>query len=160
MASAAVALGAVIGAAPSQALAYRTLADVEGSETPIVWAEPPSIALDLTGVSEADAQLLTSELEAAIATWNALDCAGEVATFAGTDPRAGVVTVRMVDGWIERGLNPDAAGTTDLVMASTMDGGTAIVGATLSLRAELEVTVQVGSSRDLVIVPTARGRAA
>src|SRR5690606_11465706 len=87
---------------------------------------------------EADAQLLTSELQAAIAIWNAVDCAGEVATFAGTEPLRSVVTVRMLDRWIERGLNPDAAGTTDLVMASTMEGGAAIVGATLSLRAGLE----------------------
>ena len=127
-----------IACAPTPALAYRTLADVEGSPTPIVWSEPPSIALDLTGLSDADAQLLTTELEVAIATWNAVDCVGELAIFAGTEPRTSAVSVRMIDGWTERGLNPDAAGTTDLVMASTMEGGTVIVGATLSLRAELE----------------------
>lgn len=121
--------------APSPALAYRTLADVEGSPTPIVWAAPPSVALDVAGLSADDASVLTAELREAIATWNAASCRGDIARFAGTATDADVV-VRMVADWAGGGFDSTAAGVADLVLVSAATDGVArieIVGATLSL---------------------------
>lgn len=128
-----VALVLVAGFAPAPAHAYRTLAELEGSATPIVWVEAPTIALDPSGLDEEQARWVTEELQAAIATWNGVDCAGELAAFVGTEPAVALVVVRMVPNWTESGFDPTAAGTTDVVLATTMGGGTAIVGATLSL---------------------------
>ena len=51
-----------IACAPTPALAYRTLADVEGSPTSIVWEAPPTIALDQEGPVGADAAHVAADL--------------------------------------------------------------------------------------------------
>lgn len=139
MAVAAIAAGAWL---PSPAAAYVTLADIEGSATPIVWSERPTVALDVTGLSADQGALVEEELRASIETWNAVECAETLLTFGGTDPATAAVVVRFVADWAEHGFEPTAAGTTDLVLASTMDGGAGggaeIVSATVSLNGTFE----------------------
>lgn len=121
--------------APNRVEAYVTLADVERSPTPIVWERTPTVALDTRGLTEAEIASFDAALRASAATWNANGCASDgvmSVSPAAEAPDADII-VRRIGDKLTSGFDATAAGSTDVVMASTPDGRFMIVGATVWL---------------------------
>ncbi len=116
--------------------AYRALADVEGSDAPIVWGAP-RVTVSFAPppeMSDAERALFERELDAALRVWSSVDCAGvELAVDDNGDVR-----VELVEDWAARGFDEGAAGATDVVLATAPGGGAAITGAVIHLDAGLE----------------------
>jgi len=122
---------------PSPSHAYRTLADVEGEPTEIVWASVPVAGVDLSaGFPESLAASVAIELERAAAEWNGVPCAGRIVT---ADPSAvaPAIGVRYVRGWVDAGFGAEASASTDVVLQSGPTAAVTVVRATIHLNADM-----------------------
>jgi hypothetical protein len=118
-------------AVPAPATAYETLAELEGATRAVVAVRAVEIALDPTGLVEADRAMLAVELQAAAGTWTAVDCSSVDVAYAATV--GGAFTVRLVGDWVARGLDPQVPATTELALLQRPDGTIEITGATILL---------------------------
>lgn len=105
------------------------MADAEGSTIPIVWTAPAVVTFDDAGGLPGSVGLAEAELTAAVAVWSSVGCADPVLVYEAAPVGEAGVTVTMVTDWVGMGFDADAAGTTDLVLQTSSDGGTEIVGA-------------------------------
>lgn len=152
---AASALAALFAASP--ALAYRTLADVEGADEAIAWDAPPRVRLDLASFPSALRETAAIELDQAARVWNRVSCTD---TLLVVDHAAVVpdVTVRVEPSWAAEGFDADAAATTDVVLQSAPEGGARLVGATVHLNGTMRWRAhgeaRRSTDRDLRVVLT------
>jgi hypothetical protein len=125
-----------IACAPTPALAYRTLADVEGSPTPIVWEREPTVALESESFPHPLRAVVAVELQPAAEVWSSVSCAGPLLSI---DHAHGAsdIRVRYEDDWIASGFGPAAAASTDLVLQSSVDG-TSLISATIHLNGRMQ----------------------
>jgi hypothetical protein len=84
----------------STARAYRTLADVEGTDERIAWAQAPGVVFDPAGVADGDLVDFRVDLAAAVELWNAVECGPHLLHYAGlsTEAQAPIV-VRFAPDW-------------------------------------------------------------
>ena len=150
---------------PGPAAAYRTAADLPefDDDATIAWSTreiPYRVHTAMPAGLDRAAAL--AAIEAAAATWNAVECTDVQLVFAGfTDepPVAGddVNTIAFVQtGWTAMGLDADAAATTDVRYASRSDE-TRIVEADLLLNADAygwTLDARASGARDLQSVVT------
>jgi hypothetical protein len=150
---------------PGPAAAYRTAADLPefDDDATIAWPTREVPYRVYTAMPAGlDRAAALAAIEAAAATWNAVECTDVELVFAGfTDepPVAGddVNTIAFVQtGWTAMGLDADAAATTDVRYASRSDE-TRIVEADLLLNADAygwTVDARASGVRDLQSVVT------
>lgn len=136
-ANSAALLAAAIACSPSSARAYRTLADVEGSPTPIVWERAPTIALQSESFPDDLRALVAVELEPAAEVWTSVSCAAPLLSIDHAHV-APDIWVRYEDDWLGSGFDPAAAASTDLILQSSAEGGTSLVAATIHLNGRME----------------------
>ncbi|MGE3635034.1 MAG: matrixin family metalloprotease [Sandaracinaceae bacterium] len=124
----------VLGA-PTDARAFRTLADVEGTTEQVTWELIPRVVVDVDTFPEQLAALAAVELDQAAGTWNRVACTGDL--FAPVrDAHDAEIHVRFVPDWTAAGFVASAAASTDVVFESGPSGGR-IVSAIVNLNGDL-----------------------
>lgn len=119
----------------SVANAYRTLADVEGTASPIVWDSVPTVSVDSATFPADLAPSVAIELEEAVSIWNRVSCTPRLVEVT-QQSEVTDIRVRFEPDWASAGFNEGAAATTDLVFQSGSSGGE-LVEAVIHLNADI-----------------------
>ena len=147
-----LAFSAAFAAVVPSAHAYRTLAEEEGTDAPIVWSVAPTVSLRATpGLTPERRELLSTELEAAVAVWNAVDCTDPLLSLRASATAATPdISIETVEDWAGAGFGADATATTEVALATMPDGTVEITSAVIYLDASATwVAYETDSSPDV-----------
>lgn len=158
---------AALLASPAPAFAYRTAGDTpELSGTSRVRWPDGAVTLELSDRGDAGLSLpnLERELRSSLRTWSDVSCAQLDLRYGGVTLRAAEPgdsrnTVQFINSrWMERGLDPAAAATTDVLYERSASGEWTIVEGDILINAEHHDWVVAGDggpdARDVLSVAT------